>query len=192
MLRFHKGPKKGQPRTDAEGDRYWREKAMLHRGEWGHLGFDAWINGSVSHVSAGRFICTLFHGPCPEGCECCHNSGVASDNRASNLRWDTHPNNLADKNLHGTAIAGERHPFSKLTDKKVFAMRREACENGWTLAEVADIYDIHYVTARAALIGESWKHVGGPLMIHDPNRPSHATPADYRWTTDRNVNTCSK
>lgn len=53
-----------------------------------------------------RYVHTLvaeaFIGPRPSGMECCHNNGDHRDNRALNLRWDTHGNNQLDKSRHGT------------------------------------------------------------------------------------------
>ncbi len=184
-LRVNLGPNKGKLRIDRDGMRYWREVAYCVHDEWGHLTFGCWTQGRGRTINVGRFIATLFHGPCPEGMECCHNDGVAGNNAASNLRWDYHVNNLADTLKHGTRTMGNKHPCSKLSDKKVFAMRPEACENGWMLAEVADIYEVHYVTARDALEGKSWKHIGGPLLLPDAHRPYQGHPAGYRWNCDK-------
>lgn len=49
-----------------------------------------------------RLVLTAFVGVCPEGMEGCHNNGNCADNRLTNLRWDTHLNNLLDKVRHGT------------------------------------------------------------------------------------------
>lgn len=50
-----------------------------------------------------RLVLEAFVGPCPEGMEACHNDGDPLNNRADNLRWDTHAANLRDKRRHGTA-----------------------------------------------------------------------------------------
>ena len=54
------------------------------------------------------FVC-----PRPEGMQCCHTNGKASDNRLENLRWDTPANNVADRKKHGTYQWGKNNPYWK-------------------------------------------------------------------------------
>lgn len=42
-------------------------------------------------------VLEAFIGPCPSGEEACHGNGTNSDNRLTNLRWDTHEANERDK-----------------------------------------------------------------------------------------------
>lgn len=49
-----------------------------------------------------RLVLEAFVGPCPEGMEGCHNDGDASNDRLSNLRWDTKSENQRDLVRHGT------------------------------------------------------------------------------------------
>lgn len=53
-------------------------------------------------ISVHRLVLMAFVGPCPSGMEACHNDGDPSNNSLSNLRWDTHKNNMADCIKHGT------------------------------------------------------------------------------------------
>lgn len=55
-----------------------------------------------------RLVLFAFVGPCPEGLEGCHNNGDGSDNRLSNLRWDTQQSNRQD-----TLSQGRDHHASK-------------------------------------------------------------------------------
>lgn len=52
--------------------------------------------------SVHRLVLEAFAGPCPEGFEACHNNGDRTDNRLSNLRWDSKESNRADMKNHGT------------------------------------------------------------------------------------------
>ena len=54
-----------------------------------------------------------------------HNNGVRNDNRAVNLRWDTHKNNDLDKIKHNTLVYGEKQHLSKLTEKLVKQIRKD-------------------------------------------------------------------
>ena len=49
-----------------------------------------------------HLVLEAFSGPRPDGTEACHWDGDASNNRLSNLRWDSHLSNEADKARHGT------------------------------------------------------------------------------------------
>ncbi len=72
-----------------------------------HLGYDK----KRINVLVHKLVLLAFVGPAPEGTECCHNNGIASDNRIENLRWDSHANNNADRKRHGNYATGKRHPM---------------------------------------------------------------------------------
>lgn len=55
-----------------------------------------------SGVVVCRLVLEAFVGWCPEGMEACHNNGRNTDNHLTNLRWDTHPENIRDSVRHGT------------------------------------------------------------------------------------------
>lgn len=68
-----------------------------------------------------RLVLEAFVGPRPDGMEVCHNDAVKTDNRPSNLRWDTHSENGRDHyRKHGGV-----HPMSRV----------EACPRGHLLRD---------------------------------------------------------
>ena len=50
-----------------------------------------------------QLVAEAFFGPRPDGLVTCHNNGARTDNRASNLRYDTQAGNMADMVKHGTS-----------------------------------------------------------------------------------------
>lgn len=77
------------------------------------------IRYPVSHL-----VLIAFHGPRPQGKEACHGPDPdRTNNSASNLRWDTHRNNLLDRNEHGTSNHGQRNGQAKLTAGQVATIR---------------------------------------------------------------------
>lgn len=59
-----------------------------------------------------REILSASVGPCPSGQECRHLNGDRLDNRAKNLVWGTHAENMADAVRHGTISRhGKGRPF---------------------------------------------------------------------------------
>lgn len=52
-------------------------------------------------IRVHTLVLTAFVGPCPEGMEACHGDDDPNNNHLSNLRWDTHQQNMCDKVRNG-------------------------------------------------------------------------------------------
>lgn len=63
-----------------------------------------------------QVVLEAFVGPRPEGMESCHDDGDVSNNKLSNLRWDTHANNMSDQDKHGTRLKGEQISLAVLIE----------------------------------------------------------------------------
>lgn len=77
-----------------------RQGAILSQGWKGNLKYKVVVlskNGVTTHFKIHRLVLETFVGPCPDGMEACHNNGINTDNRLSNLRWDSHAENIRDK-----------------------------------------------------------------------------------------------
>jgi len=67
-------------------------------------------SGKQVRKQISRLVCEAFHGPVPSPeHQAAHGDGDPSNNRATNLRWATRKENMADCLLHGTRAMGERH-----------------------------------------------------------------------------------
>lgn len=65
-------------------------------------------DGSHCSLRVHRLVCEAFHGPSLGRCAL-HNNGNPLDNRAENLRWGTHTENMRDKYRHGTMPFGKKN-----------------------------------------------------------------------------------
>lgn len=105
-----------------------------------------------------RLVLTAFVGPCPEGHECCHWDGNASNNAVENLRWDTSKENHADKKRHNTNNSGERHGLATLTAAIVREIR-ELHSLGVYQKDIATKFGIAPSTVSKITLRYRWSHV---------------------------------
>ena len=90
--------------------------------------------GKLTHGYEGYVLCSprksvqghvlvleAFVGPRPPGADACHNDGNRSNNRLTNLRWDTKSANARDKFRHDIA-SGEMR-FTAMTPERVRYIR---------------------------------------------------------------------
>ncbi|QLF83526.1 HNH endonuclease [Gordonia phage RedWattleHog] len=107
------------PRTDALGRRVAGGMRSTHTDDHGRIRVTLNRDGGKKGHLVHHLVLEAFVGPCPDGLECCHWNGDASDNRLANLRWDTSAANKMDNVRNGT------HHYA----------RRATCPNGHLLID---------------------------------------------------------
>lgn len=114
--------------------------------------------GAQKRAYIHGLVAEAFHGPRPEGMEVRHLDGNRLNNDATNLRWGTRSQNMRDKERHGTAPRGERHPQAKLTEHDVREIRsmRDA---GASLPQIMRRFNISRMTAWRVAARKLWSHV---------------------------------
>jgi hypothetical protein len=103
-----------------------------------------------------RLVAAAFMGPCPDGLVVLHNNGDSKDNKASNLRYGTQRENIADSSTHGTMCLGENHPSSKLTMDDVKYLRSIEKPNSGQLAKK---FGVSRALIWKVYRREVWKHI---------------------------------
>lgn len=142
---------------DSEGNVFgFRGKRLkLQKNRQGYYQVHLYDGEKHKYKRVHRIVLEAFQGECPKGKEGCHNNGIKTDNRLSNLRWDTPKNNHADKHLHGTIRHREKHHRAKLNCLKArvaFHLRTI----GWTCARIGRLYGVTSRTISTATSSKSW------------------------------------
>lgn len=117
-------------------------------------------DGTVQAYRTNRLVLATFCGDEPE-LQACHADGNRTNNRLSNLRWDTAQGDSDDKVIHGTVMRGESTGNSVLTEADVIEARRiwgdPDCDIG--AVQLGARYGVSGPTIWKAVTGKTWKHV---------------------------------
>lgn len=115
-------------------------------------------DGHFRSVQVHQLVLLAFIGECPPGMESCHKDGTRSNNRLSNLRWDTHVANLRDRFNHGTMTIGQANGRARLNETDVAAIRAAHASGKRSLASLARQHGVCRSTVRYVVIRKCWKH----------------------------------
>lgn len=110
---------------------------------------------SGKSIIASRVMCMLAHGnPPADGLVAAHScgNGHLCCLNPRHLRWATYKENQHDSLLHGTRAWGERNGHSKLTDRKVRAIRTLALP----AKELAQLFNVSEGTVNGIRAGRRW------------------------------------
>jgi hypothetical protein len=147
--------KRGSPEAGSQ----WSKLAQ-HRNPSGHLYLRVKINGKQTHsMGVHQLICWAFHGPCPEGMECCHDDGNPANNVPDNLYWGTRAQNIRDQIRHNVMRRGETSGMSKMNDDRVREMRRLYAAGGHTYRSLGAKFGLAHCTVKLIILRKTWQHV---------------------------------
>lgn len=114
------------------------------------------MDGKKEYVH--RLVAEAFCGTPEPGHEVCHNDGNRFNNAASNLRWASRKENMADKIGHGTALIGSQHPAAKLTDAMVHQMRADRA-SGLSMSQLSARFGVSRMTCSRIVNRKLWSHI---------------------------------
>ncbi len=120
------------------------------------------VNRRQSHYIVSRLILEAFRGPCPQGMECCHYDGDATNNRIENLRWDTKSENIRDLFRHGGRST------SRLAESDIPTIWARLVA-GEDRRKIARDYEVDNNVIALLEFGRSWSYITSTL----PGWPLH-------------------
>lgn len=118
----------------------------------GYLCVGLYKHGKVVFRSVHTLVMLAFKGPKPEKMQVAHFDGVRTNNRFSNLRYDTPKGNSADRVRHGTLVHGEKSHFARLSNEQVLKIRADTR----SYSAIAQEYGVCINTVGGIFRKESW------------------------------------
>jgi hypothetical protein len=99
------------------------------------------VHGKITTEYVHQMVLAAFVGACPKGKEVLHGDDDRTNNRLSNLRYDTHKRNQEEASERGRSAFGERNGMAVLTEELV-AEIRSAADAGVQQIAIAEYHGI--------------------------------------------------
>jgi hypothetical protein len=108
---------------------------------------------------AHRFSWVLENGPIPDGLDVLHHCDNRLCVNPDHLFLGTQQDNMDDMIAKGRSAKGEKNPHAILTEDIVMQIREAIRVRQGTLADVARLFGITYVSLQAIYHRRNWKHI---------------------------------
>jgi hypothetical protein len=122
----------------------------------GYLTVRLYDKGRQKTFDVHRLVAMTFLGSIPDGMQVCHNNGIKTDCRLSNLRIDTVVSNAKDKILHDKTNRGEKNGNSKYSVDQIKDLKLKIL-NGETDKAIAKYFEMPLSHVRNIRNGYKWK-----------------------------------
>jgi hypothetical protein len=143
------------PRLD---ERWHRLIAQANPARNNYLHVQLCRNGKASTKKVHALVLNAFVGPPAPGMEACHDPDPdPSNNKLSNLRWDTRKANAEDCTKHGRQLVGSSQNNAKLDEAKALEIR--AMKGIESQQKTAKRHGVSQSTISRVQSGDNWKHI---------------------------------
>lgn len=116
------------------------------------------IKGRNRSTYVHALVAEAFLGPRPKGASINHRDGDKQNNRASNLEYVTHAENMAHASREGLMAHGEKHYNAKLTEDLVREIRASHAA-GTSMGALARKHGVAVSAIHGVVHRRTWGHV---------------------------------
>lgn len=113
-------------------------------------------NGKAKNLVLHRMVALAFLGDRPDGYDIDHIDTNKLNNRADNLEYVTHLENVRRAAANGLNAHGETHGRAKLTSEQVAEIRASYVPYKTTLSDLATKYNMSLTAIRGVVKGLTW------------------------------------
>ena len=119
-------------------------------------------NGKQSTKATHSLVALAFIGERPKGYETCHIDGDYTNNKLSNIRYDTGSENQIDIYRYG-----KKHAIGKLTVEQVLEIRKLYATGKYKQVELAKKYEVHSTVISSIVLRKSFKWLNDDGTIQE-------------------------
>ena len=112
------------------------------------------FNGSKNIKLVAHLVADAFLGPKPVGLHVLHRNDVPTDDRAINLYYGTHAQNMVDRNTNGHTQRGSKHYRARFTEDQVRSIRELLATE--TQRDIAQKFGVSRGAVRNIKSGKTW------------------------------------
>ena len=117
--------------------------------------------GTYLNTTAHRFVLQISTGDIGLGLEAAHDCGNPACVNPRHLRWATHKENMADREVHGTTPKGEVFSSAVISDAQAEDIFGYLKNKEKTQHQLAEEYGISRSVVAKISSGHAWNHVTG-------------------------------
>jgi hypothetical protein len=116
------------------------------------------VHGKITGEYVHHMVMAAFVGRCPKGKEILHGDDDRTNNRLSNLRYDTHKRNQEEASERGRSAFGERNGMAIVTEEIVAEIRSAAAAGVQQIA-IAEYHGISRAQTCRIVLRRNWNRV---------------------------------
>lgn len=120
-------------------------------------------NGKRKMMLVHRLVAEYFVSNLNDKLQVNHINGIKTNNRAENLEWVSHRENLDHAIKNNLTLKGEENRNSKLKDVDVIKIHY-LLQKGVTTKELSESYNVSYSTIDSIRTNRYWKHLNLPKI----------------------------
>jgi phage RecT family recombinase len=131
--------------------------------EDGYLRVQLWKNGENKKYQVARLVGESFIPNIDNKPEINHRNGIKTDNRATELEWATHKENIShsiNSGLKGDIKRGGQLPQTILKEGDISMIRQIYAEGNTTQNELSEMFNVSRGAINNITNGRNWKHIG--------------------------------
>ena len=151
------------PRFVRRGNNGYMQPGVMLKLSVGKRGYPMASIGRAERRPVHLYVLRAFVGPRPPGMETCHADDNKTNNRLSNLRWDTPKANRSDARRNGVLAIGSKNGHAKLSEDEVREIMRRFTA-GERPTALAVEYGIAIQTMSSIRHRWNWKQLNLPPL----------------------------